>query len=193
MDEATAPPWSALLDAAVRSGAAQPAAPYAQLATLRPDGRPANRTVVVRGLLEPGSRPLVTTDARSAKAGQLAARPWAELCWFFPETREQFRLLGRVTLIGPDAADPDLAAARARTWEALSEPSRRSFAWPPPGAPRAAPSAFETRTPTDPPAWFTILVLDPEQVDHLDLKTDPHARTVFRREGGGWTAEPVNP
>src|SRR5262245_34049242 len=102
MADDDSPPWREALDEALGAHAGEPSARYAQLATVRPDGRPANRTVVVRGLLDPGGRPVVTTDARSAKAGDLAERPWAELCWYFPGTREQFRLLGRVTLVGPD-------------------------------------------------------------------------------------------
>jgi PPOX class probable FMN-dependent enzyme len=184
------PPWRALLDAAIGAHPGRPEARYAQLATLRADGRPANRTVVVRGLLKPGSRPFVTTDGRSAKVGHLAASPWAELCWYFPDTREQFRMLGVVTLVGPDGPGAD---GRLRAWDGLAEPARRSFAWPDPGAPRAGPAAFDPDPPDEPPAWFTLLVLDPEQVDYLDLRTQPHSRVLFVRDGPVWSVVPINP
>ena len=185
-------PWRSYLDQAMRAYPL-PVSRYAQLATLRPDGRPANRTVVVRGLLDPGGLPLITTDARSAKATDLAARSRAELCWLFGETREQFRLLGRVSLVGPDDQGK-LGEERRRVWSELPEPSRRSFAWPAPGAPLAEPAEFEVTTPEFPPRAFVLMVLDPEWVEHLDLRPQPHARTRFVREGQyEWTIEHINP
>jgi pyridoxamine 5'-phosphate oxidase len=183
-------PWRDRLDAAIRAHGGHPQAPYAQLATVRPDGRPANRSVVVRGLLDPGGRPLMTTDARSAKLEQLTAFPWAELCWYFPETREQFRLLGRVTTVN-SAADPTYT----RVWSALPEAVQRSFTWPAPGARRTQAPAFhlDDPAPSLPPASFTLVVLDPEEVEHLDLKPHPHERTRYLLGRDGWSVEPLNP
>jgi pyridoxamine 5'-phosphate oxidase len=186
------PPWLAPLAAAIRTHSLHAAARYAQLATVRPDGRPANRTVVVRELLGSDGRLVAITDARSPKAGQLAAMPWAELCWYFPDTREQFRLLGQVTSVGPDDAT-ELAAVRKRHWGWLPEPSKRSFTWPKPGLPRAAAAAFEGKAPAEPPPFFVLLVLDPVQVDHLDLREQPHARMRYVRDAGLWSIEPINP
>ena len=185
-------PWRPALDAARRANERLPASRYAQLATVRPDGRPANRTVVVRGLLDPGDLIAVTTDARSAKVADLALLPWAELCWTFSETREQFRLLGRVTVVGPDAVGR-FSEERGRVWSELPEPSRRSFAWPTPGAPRAGDSAFDVETPEGPPPNFALLVLGPEWVEHLDLRPQPHARTRFVLAEASWGVERVNP
>ena len=36
---------------------------------------------------------------------ELAHCPWAEIAWYFPDTREQFRLLGRLTVVGAAATD----------------------------------------------------------------------------------------
>ena len=192
MTEEPTAPWRTLLDAAVDAHEGRPQARYAQLATVRPDGRPANRTVVVRGLLDPGGRPIVTTDSRSAKFNQLAANPRAELCWWFPETREQFRLSGRVAIVGPDSGDD---ATRLRIWSELTEPSRRSFSWPAPGAPRAGPPDFhqDRPAPAAPPTCFVLLVLDPEEVEHLDLRPQPHGRARYARGPEGWLVEQVNP
>ena len=49
-----------------------PAARFVQLATVRPDGRPANRTLVFRGFLNETSRLTFVTDLRSPKVGDLA-------------------------------------------------------------------------------------------------------------------------
>lgn len=191
--ESTPPPWRLPLDAARSAQPADPSTRYAQLATVRPDGRPANRTVVVRDLVGPSARPLFTSDARSAKLDDLNAEPRAELCWYFGPTREQFRLSGVVEVVGDDAP-AGLASLRHNAWDALPDGSRRTFAWPPPGAPRADPAAFEGDTPVGPPAEFLVLLLDPEWVEHLDLRTHPHTRIRYVRDAkGGWSAEAVNP
>lgn len=34
--------------------------------------------------------------------------PWAEVCWYFPETREQFRMGGNLLLVGEEHPDQSL-------------------------------------------------------------------------------------
>lgn len=34
---------------------------------------------------------------------------WAEICWYFPDSREQYRLLGQLTLIGEGSTDKELS------------------------------------------------------------------------------------
>ena len=133
------PGWRQLLAQALQHHAHLPQARWVQLATIRLDGRPANRTLAFRDWLEPEDRLLFTTDLRSPKVSQLGASPWAEVCWYFAETREQFRILGRVA-VGTDATGGELAAARSRCWEEASADTRQSFTWPLPRATRAAPS-----------------------------------------------------
>jgi pyridoxamine 5'-phosphate oxidase len=62
---------------------------FAQIATVRGDGRPANRTIVFRGFLNDSPQMTFTTDARSDKVAELERSPWSELCWYFPVTHEQ--------------------------------------------------------------------------------------------------------
>jgi hypothetical protein len=38
--------------------------------------------------------------------GEIAHQPWGEVCWYFEDTWEQFRLLGLVNVIGNDEEDP---------------------------------------------------------------------------------------
>jgi PPOX class probable FMN-dependent enzyme len=182
------PAWRDRLESALR-GADEPEARYVQVATVRPDGRPANRTLVFRCFLDPGDRLVFTTDARSAKAAHLNTNPWAEACWYFASAREQFRVLGRGELLIEAEND-----TRARLWSGLSEPSRQSFTWPAPGACRAEAHTFDLPAAAAPPALvFALLVVHPDQVDHVDLKPHPHARTIYRSCGQAWSIEAVNP
>ncbi len=184
--------WRHLLDQAIEQHAHLPQARFVQLATIRRDGRPANRTLAFRGWLEAEERLLFTTDLRAAKVGQLGAWSWAEACWYFTETREQFRLLGQIS-VGTDAIGGDLAAARARCWQEATDATRQSFTWPQPGEARAAPAAFEQPPPANPPADFGILVLLPTEVEYLDLRARPHLRRLSRRVEHAWTDVVVNP
>ena len=175
--------------AALERGRRRPESRYAQLATVRSDGRPANRTVVVRGFLGESNHLSIVTDSRSKKYGEIAANPNVELCWYFAESREQFRLAG---LALGDAVD---SGARRSAWNGLSEGGRRSFFWPECGAPRAADPEF--RAPAElstPPANFVSLALKISAVDYLDLRPDPHARVSFALNSDGlWDAAALNP
>jgi PPOX class probable FMN-dependent enzyme len=184
--------WRALLEAALEAGAGDASTRFFQLATVRADGRPAVRTVNFRGFLGPDGELACTTDLRSAKAEEVAARPWGEACWYFPETREQFRLAGALTLAGANAP-PDLQEARDRAWAAASEAARQAYTWPQPGALKGAAPAFTGAAPGAPPPHFGLLLLAPEAVDYLDLRTRPHRRVRFVSRPDGWTAEEINP
>ncbi len=117
----------------------------------------------------------------------------------FAETREQFRLSGHLRVIGPAESDPQWRAERAEVWTALPPATRISLLWPEPGAPRADLRQFQVETPDprDPPPTFALVLLDPERVDHLDLKSDPHRRTQYQRIGAEepieWASLAVNP
>lgn len=129
---------------------------------------------------------MFATDLRSDKYSELKANPWAELSWYFSETRQQFRLLGQVEFLST-------GEAVARVWQSMPEPSRRSFTWPEPGKIRAGPSAYSQQPPEFPPSNFLILLLAPERVDHLDLRPFPHERNIYRKRNEHWTQESVNP
>ena len=190
------PSWRDRLSAALRISGDDPTARFAQLATVTPDGRPANRTLVFRGFLPETDALIFVTDARSQKAYQLQQSPQAALCWYFTQSRQQFRLKGEVTLVAADHADPHLLSARQRTWSALSDGVRRQFFWPDPRTPRVDDAAFSVDLPSTeaPPENFVLLILHPSTVDVLDISQTPHRRTIYRlRPSGAWMAEDVNP
>lgn len=189
--------WRSSLQGALHRNRSLVYSRYVQLATVRLDGRPANRTVVFRGFLEPDRLQFIT-DARSDKAEQMMQQRWGEVCWYFPKTREQFRLLGELTLVGADEPAPGLLQARQTLWQNLSDMGRVQFAWPHPGQPRDS-DGFDPPPPDPqtPPPNFCLLLLDPVRVDHLELRGEPQNRRLYLRSAGGsgdeWTTEEVNP
>ncbi len=169
---------------------------YLQLATVRADGRPANRTVVFRGFLENTNQLKFITDIRSQKAVEINLYPWGEICWYFPKTREQFRIAGKLVLVVAEYPDAELCTARGTAWQELSEGARSQFAWPDPGADKADASAFDAASPDaiKPLPNFCLLLLEPETVDLLELRGEPQNRSLFGRDGeGNWFVRSVNP
>ncbi len=188
--------WRPSLSLALHHNRLSPESRFVQLATLRRNGRPAARTVVFRGFL--GDTPCLTcaTDARSEKVAELNASPWAEVCWYFPVTREQFRLSGTVLLVGPDSPDPAALEAREQVWREMSEASRLSYTWPDPGRAREPSRSFPTAPPDplEPLSHFALLVLEVDEVEHLELEGNPQHRWRYRRDDNGrWSGVEVNP
>lgn len=191
------PPWRLPLSRALHHNCALPSAKYFQLATVREDGTPANRTVVFRGFL--GDDPVqiaMVTDQRSEKTQHILKQPWGEACWYFPKTREQFRLMGSLTLITSDCTDEDFLDARRLLWQSLSDKARSQFTWPLPGHPRSSHEAFQTDLslcdrPVEP---FCPLLLAPRRVDHLELRGNPQNRHIYElNDAQEWSISEVNP
>ncbi|MEH2135818.1 Npun_F5749 family FMN-dependent PPOX-type flavoprotein [Nostoc sp.] len=190
-------PWRGAIAHALHRNRSLVYARYLQLATVQPNGRPANRTLVFRGFLEDTNQLRFITDIRSAKADQIQQQPWAEICWYFPNTREQFRITGDLTLVSSDDSHQNLHPARTAIWQELSDAARLQFAWPHPGKPRVqTPEAFAPPAPdpVQPVPNFCLLLLDPVQVDHLELRGEPQNRRFYRHdENQEWSCEEINP
>jgi PPOX class probable FMN-dependent enzyme len=188
-------PWRSPLACALEQNHDLPHARYVQLATVRLDGRPANRTVVFRGFWDDSNQLKFVTDARSRKVAEINHQPWAEVCWYFANTREQFRLAGKLTLVGHQEFSPLLQNARQRTWHELSDTARTQFTWSEPGTPRAENQEFNLSPPDllTPLPDFCLLLLNPDQVDHLKLCGDPQNRTLYFYDGQSWCVQLVNP
>ncbi|KAK9845147.1 hypothetical protein WJX84_011073, partial [Apatococcus fuscideae] len=133
----SAPAWRQALNKSLDSNKHLKYSQFFQLATVRPDGRPSNRTVAFRGFLEKSDRLTFTTDTRTQKNKDVDHMHWAEICWYFPDSREQYRLLGQLTLIGEGSTDKELSQERLKAWKECSETNRKWFSGPDPGKPKA--------------------------------------------------------
>jgi pyridoxamine 5'-phosphate oxidase len=189
-------PWRSPLMDALERNSHLAYTRYLQLATVQDNGHPANRTVVFRGFLENTNQLQFITDIRSEKAAQIEHQPWGEACWYFPETREQFRLTGQLTLVKAEQENQILQQARQGMWQTLSDAARVQFAWPQPGEPRMDADAFAPLppNPTQPPDNFCLLLLEPLQIDHLELRGNPQNRWLYRcNQDLGWSKQAINP
>ncbi|XP_020413693.1 pyridoxine/pyridoxamine 5'-phosphate oxidase 2 isoform X2 [Prunus persica] len=184
MGAVTAPaPWKQLLLNAMESNAHLRHSSYIQLATIACNGRPSNRTVVFR----------------SRKIEELKHCPFAEICWYFTDSWEQFRINGTVDIIDGSNPDPIKLQQRDKSWASSSLKSRLQYLGPQPGLPNLSeepPKEVSVDPSTGPVGAFCVLVLDPQQVDYLNLKSNQRltfASTGSPNEEKCWTSERVNP
>ncbi|MEM6713582.1 MAG: Npun_F5749 family FMN-dependent PPOX-type flavoprotein [Cyanobacteria bacterium P01_C01_bin.147] len=188
-------PWRSPLARALHRNRSRAYSRYPQLATVRPDGRPANRTVVFREFLPDSNHLLFVTDIRSTKAEQIAQRPDGELCWYFTQTREQFRLGGQIRLVTDQETETPLAQSRQHLWQKMSPQGRQQFAWPSPGQARSKagyePTNLSELTPL---STFGMLIFAPNWVDHLELRGEPQNRYQYSQQPDlSWQMIAVNP
>ncbi|MFW8589579.1 pyridoxamine 5'-phosphate oxidase family protein [Glaciecola sp. 2405UD65-10] len=149
------PLWIERLCKAIDVHSAKPTAKFFQVASVDNNGMPKNRTMVFRGLKNGAI--LAICDKRSEKVSQWESLSRAELCWYFEDTREQFRLACEVVLHSKDAkinnnlansykgALEQKAAKGAvleymketalNVWQSLSKQAQEQFSWPHPKVP----------------------------------------------------------
>lgn len=140
----------------------------------------------------------LVTDIRSSKAINLlaGASSSAEVCWYFPKTREQFRLSGTLALVTAACTDTSDCKARQQAWQQMSDAGRIQFDWGTPGADRTEdPQAFNPPQPDpqQPSANFCLLLLDISGVTHLELRGEPQNCYVYELVAGSWKMRSTNP
>jgi len=186
-------PWKNSLLQSLEKNSKLSFSKFFQLATVKPDGKPANRTVVYRGFDSESERILFTTDTRTKKMDDFKKQPWAEICWYFTDTREQYRLSGKISVIDANAEDK-AQRTRQENWEDMSTSLRAWFGGPPPGAHRSEEKAFEKEPPaaSDPPVpSFAVVQMDVREVDYVDLVSNK--RQNFTKSGLDWKEQALNP
>ncbi len=164
------------------------------LATADAQGRPAVRMVLLKHADDRGF--VFYTNLESAKAGDLAANPRAELCFYWKPPGRQVRVSGRVERVGDAEADAYFAT-RARlsqigAWASRqSRPMRGYFELEQECAKVALRYPFGA-VPR-PPFWSGYRVV-PERIEFWKEKPfRRHERVVFIREGDGWRQEYLFP
>lgn len=183
------PPWYNDLPASLAQGwallvrgAADRRHPFhtPAVATIGADGAPRVRTVVLRGASPPSRRLRFHTDARSAKAAELAADPRIAVHAYDPGGKIQLRLSGTATL----HTDDDVADA---AWTATRPLSRACYrVATPPGAPADDPVAALTEIGDGREAGraaFIAVTVTVARMEWLYLAAAGHRRALFDWSG----------
>ena len=147
------------------------------------------RTVVLRAVDAPDRELFLHTDARSAKAAQLARTP--ALSWLFwdPACQEQLRCNGDVSLHRGDAV-ADLH------WRRLPRASRAAYGQSiAPGTPLDEPGAVRPASggPEEACRHFLVVRCQVREMDWLRLDRNGHHRAQLRWSSSAWDATWVAP
>ncbi|KAI9399975.1 hypothetical protein POPTR_002G173800v4 [Populus trichocarpa] len=199
MGTVTPSPWKRLLLSAIESNSHLKHSYFVQFATIGSNGRPSNRSVVFRGFEENSDRIQINTDFRTRKIEELNHCPFAEICWYFTDSWEQFRINGRVDVIDGSNPNPAKLQQREKLWFASAIKSRLQYLGPNPGLPclsEQSPDEFFLDPSSGPVATFCLLVLEPDQVDYLNLKSNQRIVSTLSRSANGemcWNSEMINP
>lgn len=188
--------WRQELESAIQNNAETLHTRFFQLATVDRNLAPACRTVVFRGFMDKTNALIAHTDVRSEKILHLRNNAQAEVCWYFSDTREQFRLTSKITLITREERHG--ADIRSIHWQALSNKAQASYALATPGSAIVIEHEQSARpnncSPpgSKPSENFALLLITPFSVDHLLLTPSPLQRTLYREQQDGyWSANRV--
>jgi len=161
-----------------------------QLATVA-DGAPRVRTVVLRAVAPSQRLIRIHTDARSAKAAELAADARVEVCGYDAQAKMQIRLRGLASLHAGDAV-ADAA------WAASGQGSRMAYrAAVAPGAPLERPEDVDpqTRAPLSDLGRenFMAVTVAVARLEWLYLAASGHRRALYEWSGAALCARWLAP
>jgi pyridoxamine 5'-phosphate oxidase len=160
------------------------------VASVRADGTPEQRVMVLRKADPLAATLRFHTDLRSAKVEQLRQSPVVNVIGYDPQAKVQIRASG-IAAIAQDDAMSDAA------WAATSISGRRCYlADPAPGtaspvATSGLPSPFDQTMPTLAEseagrANFAVLLVTVDRLEWLYLAASGHRRAAFTRDGDTW-------
>lgn len=163
------------------------------VSTVDRQGRPSSRIVLLKDYDEHGF--VFYTNTASRKGQELAARPWAALCFFWHELHEQVRVEGAVDAVSDAHADAYFAT-RARESQLGAWASQQSEPLASRAQLLATFEAVAARYPNEvprPPYWSGYRVI-PERIEFwVGIEHRLHERTLYWRDGDEWQKGLLNP
>lgn len=164
------------------------------LATATPDGKPAVRMVLLKGLGPDGF--VFYTNKESRKGEQIAANTSAALGFHWKSLRRQVRVEGMLTEVDTEQADTYFASrsrdSQISAWAAVqSRPMKDRTIFL--DRIDAVNARFDGKDVPRPPHWSGFR-LSPDMIEFwLDQPHRMHDRLIYKRKGNAWETERVYP
>ncbi|HSU13857.1 pyridoxamine 5'-phosphate oxidase [Longimicrobium sp.] len=164
------------------------------LATADADGRPSVRMVLLKDFDEAGF--VFYTNLGSRKAGEMAANPFAALCFHWQPMEVQVRIEGRVEPVTPEEADAYYASrargSRIGAWASRQSTRLDSYDTLVERV-KEAEARYEGREIPRPPFWSGFRVV-PDRIEFwFGRPSRLHERELYTLRDGGWTKELLYP
>ncbi|MFL6058608.1 MAG: pyridoxamine 5'-phosphate oxidase [Rubrobacteraceae bacterium] len=164
------------------------------LATATPEGRPSARIVLLKGFDERGF--VFYTSYEGRKSEEIEANPRCALVFYWGELERQVRVEGHVSRI-PEEESDEYFGSRPRGSQLGAWASEQSR---PVGGREALEerlrnleAEYEAREVRRPPFWGGYRV-EPEVIEFWQGRENRlHDRLVYRRSGGSWRRERLQP
>lgn len=164
------------------------------LATVSADGRPSARVVLLKEFDERGF--VFYTNLESRKGRELAANPYAALCFHWMPLEQQVRVEGCIEKVSDAEADAYFAtrprgaqigawaSKQSRTLATREELEARV---------KAVEEKYARREVPRPPFWSGFRVI-PERLEFWQSRASRlHERTVYSKQGNKWIIETLYP
>lgn len=164
------------------------------LTTVKPDGSPASRIVLLKGLSENGLE--FFTNYNSSKAQEIAQNPKVALTFFWPDLERQIRIEGKATKSSDEQSD-GYFGQRPRGSQIGAWASPQSEIIESRKVLDDNLAAFEEKFKEGgvprPPHWGGFVVI-PERVEFWQGRTNRlHDRIVYQLDGDGWRTDRLAP
>lgn len=164
------------------------------LATCTPEGRPSARMVLLKGVDARGF--VFYTNLESRKGGELAANPFAALCFHWKTLQRSVRVEGAVEAVSAEEADAYYASrargSRIGAWASKqSRPLESRFALE--KAVAEYTLKFGVSEIPRPEFWSGFRLVPDRMELWRDMPFRLHERRVFHRVAGGWEMEMLYP
>jgi pyridoxamine 5'-phosphate oxidase len=158
------------------------------LATVGPDGTPSSRVVLLADVADGAW--VFATDARSAKALDLAANPRAALTFYWQPLGRQVRLVGAARLLDAETCAADFLR-RSPSARAAALASRPGEVLHSVGEMAGAVVEARARVDREPrlvvPTW-QLWAVEPHEVELWQGDSDrAHLRVLYHRADGRWS------
>ncbi len=149
---------------------------YCYLASIS-NNKPITRTVVLRDVTEEHHL-IFFTDTRSGKVEQFKANPNAEAVFYNPKKLTQIKVSGKMNIV------KDEEKIKYYKQKVQGKSQKDYTTQHPPGTPVKSPDAVEYQDELN----FTLLELETEVIESLQLKRPNHIRCKFEKQNN-WSGK----